>query len=195
MMTRFLLAFSSAALIGQAAFAAETAKDGNAFWSGFVYSFTDHVTNTAFAALVVFLAIVWRLGAFKAMMSALDSRATNIEAELNEARDLRERATKALADAERRQKDADEEAKAIVAQAKADAKNMMEQARKDLEQRLKRREALAESRIARAEADAADQVRRAAADAATRAARSILSEDSSVDQFDRAAGEIEKALG
>ena len=193
-MTRILSAFSIAGLSAPAAFAASSAEDSNAFWGGFAYSFTDPVTITAFGALLAFFAIVWRVGGFKTITTALDDRAAAIEKELNDARDLRERATKALADAEQRQKDADEEAKAIVAQAKADAKDMMAQARKDLDDRLKRREALAEARITRAEAEAADDVRRAAADAATCAARSILSEESGADQFDKAADDIEKAL-
>ena len=183
------------AWLAPAAFAAETASgDQNPFWSGFNYSITDPVTNTAFLALVAFLLIVWRVGGFKIVFNLLDKRAETIENELNEARNLREKAAKALAEAERRQKDADEEASAIIAQAKKDAKAIMNQSREDLEARLKRREAQAQARIARAESEAADDVRRAAADAATRAAKSILSDQVGASQLDAALSEIEKAL-
>lgn len=182
-----LFLLSSALILAAPAYAASD-KGGPFGW------LMDPVTNTAFLALVVFLFIVWRMGGFSTVTKALDSRAEGIEKELNEARDLREKASKALAEAERRQRDADEEAKAIVAQAKKDAKAMMEQARADLDARLKRREAQAEGRIARAEADAAAEVRRAAADAATQAARSILTGEAGDKQFDRAIADIEKAL-
>lgn len=171
-----------------AAFAASEGATGPFGW------LMDPVTNTAFLALVVFLLIVWRAGGFKTITSGLDNRAAAIQAELDQAKDLREAAAKALADAERKQQAADEDAKAIVAQAKSDAKSMMETARKDLEQRLKRREALAEARIARAEVEASEEVRRTAADAATQAARTLLSGDNGVDQFERAAAEIEKTF-
>ena len=174
------------------AHAAEDSHGG----SGIVPEWLSHGdTNTAFAAMVVFLLIVWRLGGFKAILGGLDNRAANIQAQLDEAKDLREAAAKMLAEAERRQKQADEEANAILKQAKADAKAYREEARKSLEQRLVRREAIAEARIKQAETDAAADVRRAAADAATQAAeKRLLSSGNAGDQFDIAASQIEKAL-
>ena len=151
-------------------------------------------TNTAFVAMVVFLLIVWRVGGFKAITGGLDKRADTIQAQLNEAKDLREAASKMLADAERQQKQADKDAEAIVAQAKKDATVLMEEARIALAQRLERREAIAEARIKQAENEATAEVRRAAADAATDAARAIMSEKAGADQFEAAAKEIEKAL-
>ena len=82
----------------------------------------------------------------------------------------------------------------MIEQAKADAKRIMEETRKDIAERLARREALAEAPISRAEAEATEEVRRAAADAATEAARRLLASDTAVDQFEKAAREIEKAL-
>jgi F-type H+-transporting ATPase subunit b len=176
------------------AFAASTEPGGTNFAEGLAYAATDPVTFVALLALLVFLAIAIRMGALKTILGGLDSRADKIALELEEAKTLREQAAEALAAAERKQKDADEEAKAIVAQAKGDAKEMMKEARKDLADRLARREALAETRIARAESDAAEQVRRAAADAATNAAKALLAQDDSTDQFDKAANEIEASL-
>jgi len=155
---------------------------------------THPATNVAFAAMAGFLLIVWRVGGFKAMAAGLDKRAETIQAQLNEAKDLREAASKMLADAERQQKQADKDAKSIVDQAKQDAELLMKEARENLAQRLERREAAAEARIKQAENEATAEVRRAAADAATKAAQSILVEKSGADQFEAAAKEIEKAL-
>jgi len=175
------------------ALAAEEAH-GEGFMGGLAYAASDPVTFVAFLALVVFLLIAARMGAFKTVLGGLDARSRAIAAELEEARSLRERAAEALALAERRQQDADKEAEAMIDQAKADAKQIMAEARKDIADRMVRREALAEARITRAETEATEQVRRAAADAAISAARRILSEDTRVDQFESAAREIDRAL-
>lgn len=194
-MSRLLLCITTApALIASAAFAAEEGH-GESHGPAWLPEFLSHpATNTAFAAMVVFLLIVWRVGGFKAIIGALDTRAEKIQTQLNEAADLREAASAMLADAERQQKQADHDAKAIVAQAKKDAEAVMKEAREALAQRLERREAIAEARIRQAETEAASEVRRAAADAATQAAQSILSEKAGADQFEAAAQEIEKAL-
>jgi len=47
--------------------------------------YKDPVTHTAFAALVVFLIIAARMGAFKAIFSSLDNRAEDIQNQINEA--------------------------------------------------------------------------------------------------------------
>lgn len=172
------------------AFAADDGHGG-----GIVPEWLSHGdTNTAFLAMATFLFIVWRVGGFKLITNALDNRAVTIQSQLEEAKDLREAAAKLLAEAERRQREADEEAAAIVAQAKKDADVFRKEARKSLEQRLARREAIAEARIKQAETDAAAEVRRAAADTATRAAEQILSATDDANQFETAAVQIEKAL-
>jgi F-type H+-transporting ATPase subunit b len=193
-MNRFILSFSSATFVlPSIAYAAE-AGHANHYPSWVPEFLTHDATNVAFAAMVGFLLIVWRVGGFKAITSGLDKRAEAIETQLNEAKDLREAATKMLADAERQQKQADKDAEAIVTQAKKDAEALMKEAREGLAQRLDRREALAEARIQQAANEATAEVRRTAADAATKAAQSILANTSGTDQFEAAAKEIEKAL-
>ncbi len=156
--------------------------------------YADPVTHTAFAAMALFLIIVWRMGGFKAVFSSLDVRAETIQAQLEEAKSLREQAKTVLADAERKQRAAEEQAAKIIAQSKSDAEAMMAAARAELADRLARREALADARIARAQTAAADAVSEAAADAATEAARRLLAEDRRTDFFETAASEIEKSL-
>ena len=160
-----------------------------------VAGYADPTTATAMAALVIFLLIVMAVGGFKFVFSKLDERASGIQNQIDEARALREEASKLMADAKKKAKEADAAAEDIIKRAKADADAMMKQAKEDLKAKVARREAQAEARIARAEADAAAEVRRVAADAATEAARSILSGSGEAgDLFDNALGEIDKRL-
>ncbi|MHA7900703.1 MAG: F0F1 ATP synthase subunit B family protein [Henriciella sp.] len=157
--------------------------------------YADPTTATAFAALVIFLTLIGFMGAYKFIFGKLDERAAGIQNQIDEARALREEASKLMADAKKKAKEADAAADDIIKRAKADANAMMKQAKEDLKAKVARREAQAEARIARAEADAEAEVRRVAADAATEAARSILSgSGESSDLFDKALGEIDKRL-
>lgn len=193
MMTRLgFLAVLLAAYLQPATAASESGANG--FIKGLVYSLTDPVTHVAFLALVVFLLIAGRLGAFKFIFGSLDNRRDRIRAELDQAAEFREKAAEALAHAERRAQDADKEAEAIIERARQDAKTLLEEARKDLAAKIARREVQAEARIARAEADAATEVRRAAADAATEAARRVLQANAGAEQFDTALKEVEQLL-
>lgn len=185
MIKRYTL-LASALFLTPAAYAA---GDENTPW------WADQTTAWAMGALVVFLLIVFFVGGFKTILSKLDERADGIQTQIDEARALREEASKLMADAKKKAKEADAAAEDIVKRAKADAAALMKQAKADLKTKVARREAQAEARIARAEADAAADVRRVAADAATEAARSILSGSSETeDLFDGALGEIDKRL-
>lgn len=124
--------------------------------------------------LVLFLAFVLHKGALKGINSALDKRAEEIKDQLEEARRLREEAQTLLASYMRKQKEAEDQAEAIIAQAKHDAENMAAQARKDLAERLDRRAAQAEAKIANAEAQAMAEVKAKAADVAMNAAENLL---------------------
>ncbi len=155
-------------------------------------------TYWATGVLIIFLLIVWRLGAFKAIGKTLDSRAEEIQRELDSAQKLREEASAMLKEAERRQQEAADQADAIVRQAEADAKAMLVQADKDLTEMVARREAQVEARIARAEEEATRAVKRVAADAATRAAadlvRSNADKTSGADTFTQALGQVKSTL-
>jgi len=109
------------------------------------------------------LAFVLHKGALKGINSALDKRAEEIKDQLEEARRLREEAQTLLASYMRKQKEAEDQAEAIIAQAKHDAA-----------ERLDRRAAQAEAKIANAEAQAMAEVKAKAADVALNAAESLL---------------------
>ena len=140
--------------------------------SGLLYS-------AEFWVLIAFLILVAAL--FKkvsaALTGGLDARAARIKSHLDEAEKLREDAQSLLAEYQRKQHAAAEEAEGIVAQAKVESKRIHEQAEADLEQALKRREQQALERIAQAEAEALTAVRNQAVDLALAASRRLLADN------------------
>ncbi|MEO1042924.1 MAG: F0F1 ATP synthase subunit B [Pseudomonadota bacterium] len=123
---------------------------------------------------VIVVAILVSQGVGKTIGSAVSNRAKTIQEQLDEARSLREDAQKLLADYQKRQRDAESEAEAIIAQAKADAKAMTADAKAKMEEQVARRTEAAQERIARAEAQALAEVRAQTGDLAIEAARGII---------------------
>ena len=131
-------------------------------------------TNWVMACVAIFMIIVVWKGAFKALGAALDERAKKIETQLDEARRLREEAQALLANYQRKQKEAEEQAEEIVAQARKDAESMAARSRAELKERLDRRAAQAEAKIANAETQALAEVRAKAAELAINGAEELL---------------------
>ncbi len=128
--------------------------------------------------LVAFVAVIvltWK-PASKALGTLLDDRAEKIRTDLDRAAKLREEAQALLADYQKKQREALQEASAIVAAAKAEAERLSAQAAADLEASLKRREQLALQRISQAEEQALADVRAAAVDLAVAATGRLLAE-------------------
>jgi F-type H+-transporting ATPase subunit b len=109
--------------------------------------------------------------------NALDGRAAKIKADLDEAQRLREEAARALAEYQRKQRDALKEAQEIVAHAKAEAERAAAQGERDLEAALERRRRAAQERIALEEAKAVAELRGTAVDVALAAVRRLLGEE------------------
>lgn len=124
-------------------------------------------------ALAILIAIAFR-PAKRSILAALDARANRIRTELEEAQRLREEAQAALANIQRRQRDAMAEAEEIVSHARQEAERLKAKAAQDLEDLLKRREAQAMDRIQQAEAAALAEVRGIAVDVAVAAARQVI---------------------
>lgn len=152
--------------------AAETAEHGES--GGLIAYLMDDPSFYAMLALVVFFLLVLRMGVHKMIAKTLDERADAIRTELADAKRLREEAQEMLASYQRKQREAEAEAEAIIDQAKAEAKILKQEARDELNARLERRTAMAEQRIAQAEAQAAAEVKAAAAELAASAAEEIL---------------------
>ena len=122
-----------------------------------------------------FLALLAYLGAHRKVIAALDQRQDRIKNELDQARRLREEAQALLGEFERKAREAESEAQAIIASAKAEAERLAAEAKAKAEDFVSRRTKMAETKIAQAEAQAVADVRSAAADAAVAAAEKILS--------------------
>jgi F-type H+-transporting ATPase subunit b len=127
-------------------------------------------------ALLVFLALMLALGVHKAAGKALDSKAAKIQADLDEARKLREEAQALLASLKTQREQTEKLAGEMLANAKVEAKRMEGEAKAKLEEQITRRQELAERRIANAEAQAAADVKAAAAELAAQMAEGVLAQ-------------------
>jgi len=160
--------------------------------------FNDPVTWTGTGLVLFLLGVFIFMKPHKMVAKSLDERASKIRSELDNAAALRKEAEAKLADAEKRQKEAEAQAKEIVEVARREAEKFAADASAALVERLKLREKLAEERIARAESEAIRDVRLAAADAASKAAAQILTEQltgkASDDNFAASLEAVKKAL-
>jgi F-type H+-transporting ATPase subunit b len=127
-------------------------------------------------AFVVFLGGLIYLGVHEMLLKLIDQRRDRIKAELDEALRLKEEAQALLAQYQRKQREAEQEAAAIIAGATAEAERMMAEAKSKMEEFIARRSKMAETKIAQAEAQAVADVRAAAAEAAVSAAEKILTQ-------------------
>jgi F-type H+-transporting ATPase subunit b len=125
-------------------------------------------------ALFIFFGIALYIKVPAMVTKSLDSRAGKIREELENARQLREEAQKLLADYQRKRKEAEQEAAAIIEAAKHDAEVLAKEAHERTEDYVARRTALAEQKIGQAEREAIAEVRASAVDLAVEAARGVL---------------------
>ena len=127
-------------------------------------------------AFVIFLLLIWRAGAHRWILSSLDDRSKRVGAELAEARRLKHEAEKLLAEYQKKRREAENEAAAIIAQAKIEATEIAAETKIRMEEFVVRRTKMAEAKITQAESQAVADVRAAAADAAIKVSEKILSE-------------------
>jgi F-type H+-transporting ATPase subunit b len=127
-------------------------------------------------AFVFFIGGLIYLGVHEMMIKYIDQRRDRIKAELDEALRLKEEAQALLAQYQRKQREAEQEAAGIIAGANAEAERMMAEAKAKMEEFLARRARAAEAKIAQAEAQALADVRAAAAEAAVSAAEKVLTQ-------------------
>lgn len=125
-------------------------------------------------AFLILVAILWKVGAFKAIGGVLDGRGVKIQAQLDEATRLREEAQTLLAGIKAQAEESEKTAAAMLENAKAEAKRLQTEAKSKLEDQIARRAALAERKIATAESQATADVKAAAADLASQVAEQVL---------------------
>lgn len=104
----------------------------------------------------------------------LDARAEKIKSQLNEARTLKEEAQELLAKFQRKHRDAEKDAKAMMALVRQEAGLFAKEAEKNLEASFQRQIKATEEKITQAEATAVKEVKVAATEAAVKAAGAIL---------------------
>ena len=147
------------------------------------------VINTAefwvAVSFFLFVAGLIYLGLHKKVATALDARAERIATELAEARRLREEAEQVLAEYQRKEREAANEADAIIKQAGQEAESLAKETRRTIKEQFERRIKLAEDKIGRAETEAIREVRSAAVNAALSAARTLIAEKLTADQAEK----------
>jgi len=131
--------------------------------------------NWVALGFLCFVGLLVYLGAHRKIFEVIDGRQARIKSELDEARRLREEAQALLAEFERKGREAETEAEAIIAGAKVEADRLAAEAKTKMEDFVVRRTKMAEAKIVQAEAQALADVRSAASDAAVAAAEKILS--------------------
>jgi F-type H+-transporting ATPase subunit b len=138
----------------------------------------ERLHDPEFWVLIALTVVVVLAGrrAWPAIVRLLDERTAKIRTELEEAQKLKDDAQKTLGQFQRKQRDALQEAEAIVAHAREEAARLTERAKRDLEAVIDRRQRLATEKIALAEAKALAEVRNAAVEIAIGAARHVIAE-------------------
>ena len=150
--------------------------------------------NTDFIVLLAFLLFVGILLYFRlpaAIGKMLDKRADGIKADLAEARRLRDEAQEIYANYERRQREVQGQADAIVANARREALAQADKAKLDLQKSIDRRLQTAQDQISAAETEAVRAVRNQAVQVAMAAATEVLGRQ--MGPQDRSAG-IDRAI-
>ena len=126
------------------------------------------------AAFVVFVGVLVLTGVHRMGWKALGDAGAKVQAQLDEATQLRQEA-QALLDKIHADRQASEKLSAeILANAEEQAKRMQAEAQERLAEQLQRRGELAERRIATAEAQAAAEVKAAAGELAAQVAEQVL---------------------
>jgi len=135
-----------------------------------------HDPELAVAIAFVIAVVLVSKRVWQVLAGMLDERAAKIKAELDEAQNLKDDAQKMLGQFQRKQRDALQEAEAIIAHAREEAARFAERSRRELEATIERRQRLAQEKIALAEAKAIAEVRNTAVDIAMGAARQVIAE-------------------
>lgn len=125
------------------------------------------------ASFAIFMALFLKYLLPK-ITSGLDSRASAIREQLEQAEKLRAEAEALLATYKKQEKEAAKQAKALVATAEKDAEAIRIKAAEELKQSLARRRAQAEESIQRAEAEAVREIRQQLVSMATDTARKTI---------------------
>lgn len=139
-------------------------------------------------AFVLFMLILWRVGAFGFIARSLDSQVDKVKTELAEATRLRAEAEALKAEAAAHARELEAQAAATLANAEAEAERIIAQASVTAAEAIARQQKLAEERLQADARNAEAELRGRAADLALKAATELLRDraDSLDDLTDRA---------
>ena len=135
-------------------------------------------------AFVVFVVLVFK-PIKGALIGGLDAKITEIRQEVEEAEKLREEAQSLLANYQRQQRQAIQDAEAIVARAKEEAERHRAEADEAMKDMVRRQEEQAREKIAQAEAAAIQEVRSMSVELAMAAAEKLLADRLAGDEGSR----------
>ena len=135
-------------------------------------------------AFVVFVVLVFK-PIKGALIGGLDAKIAEIRQEVEEAEKLREEAQSMLANYQRRQRKAIQDAEAIVARAKEEAERHRAEADEAMKDMVRRQEEQAREKIAQAEAAAIQEVRSMSVELAMAAAEKLLADRLAGDEGSR----------
>ena len=135
-------------------------------------------------AFVVFVVLVFK-PIKGALIGGLDAKIAEIRQEVEEAEKLREEAQSLLANYQRQQRQAIQDAEAIVARAKEEAERDRAEADEAMKDMVRRQEEQAREKIAQAEAAAIQEVRSMSVELAMAAAEKLLADRLAGDEGSR----------
>ena len=127
-------------------------------------------------AFLCFVLLLWKFGAFRALGTALDSKAVKVRADLAEAAQLKADAERILREAAVEAARAAEDARAMIAAAEVEAQRIVAQAGADADVAISRRTRLAEDRMIAEARATEDALRARAADITVQAATALLAQ-------------------
>lgn len=124
-------------------------------------------------SFVIFLFIAYKLGR-KSVVNGIDGKINEIKTEIETAERLRVEAQELLAQYQRKQRDAEKEAKEILSNAKKQAKEITKTAETDLSELMDRRETQLGERLRRLEENAIAEIQSHAAELAVAATTEMI---------------------
>lgn len=124
-------------------------------------------------SFILFAALAYKMGR-KSVVGALDAKINEVKKEIETAERLRVEAQELLAQYQRKQRDAEKEAKDILKNAKKQAKELTKTAETDLSELMDRREVQLGERLRRLEENAIAEIQSHAADLAVAATTEMI---------------------
>lgn len=137
--------------------------------------FFNDTSNWVLISFLIFAVFAFRAGK-PIFLNMLDDRIDTIRKDIETAENLRTEAQELLAQYERKQRDAQQEAERIIKSAKENASKIKKQAESDLDAAMARREEQLKVRLKRMEEEATQEIRAFAAELSVQATIEVINE-------------------